>query len=75
MIWYSHVQGSKDIYVAMFNLNDKNCDVDVSFASLGLKGSVTVRDLWKKQGAGQFKQGYHQQINSHGAALLRLSVN
>jgi len=75
MVWYSNVQGSRDIYVAMFNLSDKADDVDLAFASLGLKGKVAVRDLWKKQDLGLFKQNYHQQINSHGAALLKLTVN
>ncbi len=37
MVWYSHVQGSKDLYVALFNLDDKQQDVSVDFASLGLK--------------------------------------
>jgi hypothetical protein len=74
MVWFSHVSGSKDLYVALFNLNDEPDTVDLSFASLGLKGKVTIRDLWKKQDIGLFKGSCHQQINKHGAALLRLSV-
>ncbi|WP_428329301.1 glycoside hydrolase family 27 protein [Mucilaginibacter sp.] len=74
VVWYSHVQGRKDIYVAMFNLNEQASDVAVSFAALGLKGKVSVRDLWKKQDIGTFKQAYHQQVNKHGAALFKLSV-
>ena len=74
MIWYSRVSGSKDLYVAMFNLNDKAQDVDLAFAALHLTGKVMVRNLWKKQNIGLFKKNYHQQINSHGAALFKLSV-
>lgn len=73
-VWYSHVQGSKDLYVAMFNLNETAGDVSVDFASLGLKGKIAIRDLWKKQDIGVFKKSYHAQINRHGAALLRLAV-
>ena len=73
MIWYSHVQGSKDLYVAMFNLNDSPGGIEVSFASLGLTGHVKVRDLWKKQNIGTFTNVYSRQINQHGAVLLRLS--
>jgi len=73
MVWYSHAQGSKDIYVAMFNLNENTGDVTVPFVALGLKGKVTVRDLWKKQDVGTVTNSYHQQINKHGAALLKLS--
>ncbi|MEO6851934.1 MAG: glycoside hydrolase family 27 protein [Mucilaginibacter sp.] len=74
-VWYSHVEGSKDIYVALFNMSENAGDVAVDFASLGLKGKITVRDLWAKKDIGAFKKGYHQQINKHGAALLRLSIS
>jgi alpha-galactosidase len=73
-VWYSHVQNSKDIYVAMFNLSDTASDVAVSFAALGLGNKVIVRDLWKKQDLGRFKKEYHQMINKHGAVLLKLSA-
>jgi alpha-galactosidase len=74
MVWYSHVQGSKNIYVAMFNLGETSGNVSVPFAALGLKGKVKVRDLWKKQDVGTFSKSYQQQINLHGAALFKLSV-
>jgi hypothetical protein len=73
MIWYSHAHDSKDVYVAMFNLSDQTQDVDLSFASVGLIGKITVRDIWKKQDVGILKQNFHQQINKHGAALFKLS--
>jgi hypothetical protein len=74
LVWYSHVQGSKDVYVALFNLSDSTSDVAVSFASLGLKGRVAVRDLWEKRDIGSFKGSYHRDVNRHGAVLLRLSA-
>ena len=74
MVWYSHVQGSKDLYVALFNIGDNPKSVAIDFASLGLKGKVKVHDLWKKQDLGQFKKDYQQNINPHGAILLRLST-
>jgi alpha-galactosidase len=74
MVWYSHVQGSKDIYVAMFNLGEASGNVSVPFAAMGLKGKIKVRDLWKKQDVGSFSKSYQQQINQHGAALFKLSV-
>jgi alpha-galactosidase len=34
MVWYSHVQGSKDLYVALFNIGgDANKSVAVDFAA------------------------------------------
>jgi hypothetical protein len=74
IVWYSHVPNSKDIYVALFNLAAQPQDVDVNFAQLGLEGKVVVRDLWEKQDVGTFKKGYKKTINTHGAALLKLSL-
>jgi hypothetical protein len=73
MIWYSHAQGTKDVYVAMFNLSEQPVDIDFSFASVGLIGKIMVRDLWKKQDVGALRQSYHQQVNKHGAVLFKLS--
>ena len=75
MVWYSHTADSKAIYVALFNIGEQPQNVKVDFSSLGLKGKITIRDLWKKQDLGEFKKGYTQLINKHGAALLKLSTN
>jgi alpha-galactosidase len=61
------------MYVALFNLGDQPQDIDFTFASIGMIGKITVRDLWKKQDVGAFRQSYHQQVNKHGAVLLKLS--
>ena len=74
MVWYSHVQGSKDIYVAMFNLSERSGNVNFPFSALGLSGTVEVRDLWQKRNVGSFKKSYSQQVNQHGAALFKLSA-
>jgi hypothetical protein len=74
MVWYSHIRGSKNIYVGLFNLGDETKSISVDLSALGLSGKVTVRDLWKKQDAGSFTTTYQQQINKHGAALLMLSA-
>ena len=72
MAWYSQVQGSKDLYVALFNIADSAHAVTLDFAQLGLKGKVAVRDLWKKQDAGVFKKSFTQRINAHGAMVIKL---
>lgn len=74
MVWYSHVAGSKDIYAAFFNLSDNPNPVKIDFSAVGLKGRIKVRDLWKKQDVGSYKDSYQQTINKHGAALFRLSA-
>ena len=73
MAWYSHVPNSKDIYVALFNISDKDQDVSVDFSALGLKEGVSVRNLWKKQTIGNYKNTYTTPIYKHGAILVRLT--
>jgi len=74
MVWASHVQGSKDWYIGLFNIADNAHDVSIDFSSLGLKGKIKVRDLWKKEDIGVFKKKCAQNINPHGSMLLRLSA-
>jgi hypothetical protein len=74
MVWYSHAENSNDLYVGLFNIADSAHDVAVDFTSLGMKGKITVRDLWKKADVGAFKKQYKQNINAHGSVLLRLSA-
>jgi alpha-galactosidase len=73
MVWVSNVQGSKDVYVALFNISDTAHNVAIDFALLGYKGKVAVRDLWNKKDNGAFKKSYQQKINPHSSVLLRLS--
>lgn len=74
MVWVSTVNGSKDLYVGLFNIGENTHDVAIDFKVLGLKGKVLVRDLWKKADMGIVTKKYSQRINKHGSVLLRLSV-
>jgi hypothetical protein len=73
MVWWSRVRGSKDIFVAMFNLSDSAKIGEVGFAALGLPTGVKVRDLWKRADEGRFENKYEIKIPAHGSMLLRLS--
>ncbi len=73
MVWYSHVQNSKDLYVAFFNIGDSNHEVEVDFAQLGLKGKISIKDLWNRKDIGLYRRSFKQAINAHGAALFRFS--
>jgi hypothetical protein len=74
MVWVSHMPNSSSMYVGMFNISDNAHNVSVDFASLGLKGTVAVRDLWNKKDMGEFKKNYSQKINAHGCVLLKVSL-
>ena len=74
MVWVSHVTGSKDLYVGLFNIANSSHPVAVDFKSLGLKGNIAVRDLWKKMNIGSYKKQYSVSLNPHGSSLVRLIV-
>ena len=73
MIWVSRVAGSEDWYAGLFNIADSAHEVSIDLTSLGFKGGVSVRDLWKKTGQGVFIKQYSQKINPHGSVLLKLT--
>jgi|SRR5450432_1022711 alpha-galactosidase len=73
MIWISQGPGSAAIYVAMFNTGNNSATVAFNFISAGLKGKLTVRDLWKKTDLGMFKNQFSQKINAHGSLLLKIT--
>ncbi len=75
MVWISHIPGSKDVYVGLFNIADKSHGVSVDLSQLGVKGKVVIRDLWQKKDLGKFKKRYSQMINAHGCALLRIKTS
>lgn len=73
IIWTSHIPGSTDMYVGLFNIGNNANVVSLKFPLLGIKGKVGVRDLWKKMNVGVFKNEYTQKLNAHGSVLLRVS--
>ncbi|TSD67065.1 glycoside hydrolase family 27 protein [Inquilinus sp. KBS0705] len=72
MVWYSQLPGTKAIYVALFNIADKPQIISVDFNEVGIKGNVSVRDLWKKLNIGKYQKSYQHNINAHGTVLLKL---
>jgi hypothetical protein len=72
--WIADVPGSGDKYLALFNLGeDPETPIMVSLEELDLNGKVNVRDLWKKQDAGQFENDITWQVQPHGSVLLKVS--
>ncbi|HEY8931381.1 MAG TPA: glycoside hydrolase family 27 protein [Mucilaginibacter sp.] len=74
MIWYSKVPNSTDLYVAVFNISDNGINAPVDLSSLGLKGKISVRDLWKHQSTGTFSGTFNQQLNKHASAIFRVRM-
>ncbi|MBN2441348.1 MAG: alpha-galactosidase [Spirochaetales bacterium] len=59
--------------VALLNRNGSSSSITVDFASIGLSGTVTVRDLWAKVDRGSFTGSYTMTVPSHGTGMLKLS--
>lgn len=71
-VWIKELaDGSKAI--AVFNTSLTYRPVNVSWASLGLKGAQAVRDVWRERDLGIMADGYKTLVAPHGVALIRLS--
>lgn len=74
-IWISHdVNNTKQLNVAVFNLQMNAQTINLDLASLGIKQKVLIRDVWKKRDIGSFNKNYQQEINAHGAVLLKITL-
>jgi beta-galactosidase len=76
--WVADVPGSRDKYLAVFNLRDPSGAlsgeaVRVRLADLGLDGPCRVRDLWRRADLGESAGEFAPDVAFHGAGLYRLS--
>ncbi len=70
--WVANVPGTRQKYVALFNLGSAPEEITVSWRELGMAGKVPVRDLWKKENLGDFGGQFSATIDPHGAGLYRI---
>ena len=60
--------------VGIFNLGDAPATGSVNWSDLQLKGPQIIRDLWRQQDIGTFRDKFDSQlIASHGVLLIKLS--
>jgi alpha-galactosidase len=72
--WIADVPDTSDKYLALFNLGDGTENpVQLSFADLGFKNKVSIRDLWAKKDIGEFEKKFSPLIQPHGSRLYKLS--
>lgn len=58
--------------VGLFNRSESVSPVTVKFKDLSLPTTVTVRDLWQQKDLGSFSDSYTQEVQRHGAALVKI---
>lgn len=73
-VWSARPDGSRDRYLALFNMREEPRDIGIDLRSLGLAGPVRVRDLWAARDLGVERARIRQAIPAHGAGLYRLAV-
>ena len=59
--------------VGLLNRNGSSANITVDFSSIGLSGTVTVRDLWAKVDRGSFTGSYTMTVPAHGTGMLKIS--
>jgi alpha-galactosidase len=58
----------------LFNIGDgEPSEVKVSWTDLGLSGSCSVRDLWKKSDLGRHENSFGAVLPAHGSGLYRIT--
>jgi len=85
--WTADDPKTGDKFLALFNATDmpKNIEnnatlksdsakISITFDQLGLKGKVTITDLWNHKNLGEFNNEFAPLIKRHGSGLYRLSV-
>ncbi len=73
IIWCSGIPDSKDLYVALFNLNDRQEASSLPFDLLGLTSECKVRDLWYHRENSEPVETLNVTLNRHGAKMYRIS--
>jgi alpha-galactosidase len=73
VVWCSNIPGSKDMYMAIFNLNDELVEIPVAFSLMGLSEKCKVRDLWDQKDLGSYTAKLNEKVNPHGARIFKIS--
>jgi alpha-galactosidase len=69
-VWCKELSGDRKA-IALLNRSSEPADMEVTWKELGLKGKLKVRDLWKHQDLGKFKDSFKGEgILPHEARVL-----
>lgn len=60
-------------YLALFNLADKDQNINFNFELEYLRGKYLVRDLWQQKDLGVFENNFKALLPPHGAAIYKLT--
>lgn len=60
--------------VGLFNRSAEKASARVTFAQLGITGEQTVRDLWRQQDLGGFRNEFATEVRPHGVVFVKISA-
>lgn len=70
-VWSARAENG-DRYLALFNTGKEARDVGLDLGAIGVRGDITVRDLWERRPDGIATGRIARRIPAHGAGLYRL---
>ncbi|MCX6232266.1 MAG: putative Ig domain-containing protein [Bacteroidetes bacterium] len=70
-VWVKQLEDGS-IAVGIFNLSDDFNRITVNWNELNIKGSKTLRDVWRQKDLGKYKDSFTTKVSSHGVLLLRI---
>jgi hypothetical protein len=73
-IWISDDKQKPVKYLAVLNTTDKDQILELPVASCGLKGALTVNDLWGKKMLPSGEKGYSVNVPAHGGRLYSVAI-
>lgn len=73
IVWQAEDEDG-NTYVAVFNTGGLPATREITLAKLGLCGTFTMRDLWQQDDAGTVDNSIVCTIDTHGAALYKLTL-
>jgi hypothetical protein len=71
VVWYSKAKDG-GYFIGLFNLGEEKTKISVTLSELGLKGDISIRDLWNKKDLGKINSKITQTIDPHGAVMLKI---
>jgi len=71
-VWKSESSRDNAVFVALFNLSDREGEVSVKISDLGFSRTIQVRDLWAQKKMAPVEETLSQKIPPHGAMLFKL---
>jgi hypothetical protein len=72
--WIADVPGSKDKYLALFNISNVATNVPVSLPEIGVSDKVNIKNLWTQTTTGGVTNQFAPELPAHGAGLYRVSA-